>query len=198
MNSRIALWIGLGVLALAVALGATSYNGMNGAKLDANEQTARYASALQGQADVIPNIVATVKGYAGHENNTLREVTEARGQVASVSRVDVTKLNDNPALQDKIINAQAQMNQTMAKLNSVVEKYPDLKADKQFMNLQVKLDNENNRVRTERGRLQGLITVYNRKVTSFPNSMFAGLFGFRPMSYFDADEEAKKAPKVSF
>jgi LemA protein len=191
-----------GVVALAVVagiffamFGIPFYNQAVPKETKVNLALAQYNNVLQAQADQIPNLADIVKGGAAQENKTLREVAEARSNVQAVSKIDPTKVSD-PALQEKIINAQAEMNKAMVSLRQVSEQYPDLKSNENYKALMVKLEGANNRVATERKRAQEAIGEWNNFVNPFPNLVFAKMTGYRSLPYFEAEAEAKRAPKL--
>ncbi len=148
-------------------------------------------NVYQRRADLIPNLVNTVKGYAKHEANVLEEVTKAR---ASVGQVQVKGPEDIAALE----KSQSQLTGALSRLMVVAERYPDLKADKNFQELQSQLEGTENRISIERRRFNETAQQYNVYVRSFPQSIVAGMRGFQPKPYFQADSGAKTAPKVEF
>lgn len=154
--------------------------------LDENTKTAwsQVESQLQRRMDLIPNLVATVKGYAAHEDKVLEEVTKARASVAGASTP-----------QDKI-NANNQLTGALSRLLVVVEKYPDLKANTNFLALQDELAGTENRIALERRRYNETARDYNATLRKIPYSFFSS--GYKPAPYFEADAAAKDAPKVSF
>lgn len=192
------LLIGGGIAAALVVILGVSYNNMTRDRLAASRQFGVFQSAMQGRADLLVNAANVAKGYATNEKETFTQVAEARAGTASINKVDVTKIADNPDLQKRIIDAQAQMNASFSKLQAAQEAYPALKADKNFTRLMGQLEGENNRVRTERNRLQDYILTYNTRVETLPGTLIAPVLGFKSMEFFKADEAGSKNPNLTF
>ena len=150
----------------------------------------------QRRADLVPNLVNVVKGYAKHEEQVLTEVTQARSNVAGL-KVDKEVLED-PALFQKYQEAQAQMTGALSRLIAVSENYPDLKANEQFRDLQVQLEGTENRIAVARNRYITTVQDYNSYVRQFPQVMTAKVIGMDTKPNFSADQNAQNAPKVSF
>ena len=150
----------------------------------------------QRRADLVPNLVNVVKGYAKHEEQVLTEVTQARANVAGL-KVDKEVL-ENPELFKKYQQAQTEMGSALSRLLMVQEKYPDLKANEQFKDLQVQLEGTENRISTARGRYVETVQDYNTYVRQFPQAMTAKVIGMKTKENFSADSTAQKAPTVSF
>ena len=148
-------------------------------------------NVYQRRADLIPNLVNTVKGYAKHEASVLEAVTQARSQVGQ-ARVN------NPSDITKFDQAQGALTQALSRLLIVAEKYPELKADKNFLELQSQLEGTENRISVERRRFNEVSQEYNTYIRKFPQSIVAGMKGFQQKAYFTADPGAKTAPKVEF
>ncbi|TCB48984.1 LemA family protein [Acinetobacter sp. ANC 4779] len=150
----------------------------------------------QRRADLVPNLVNVVKGYATHEEKVLTEVTQARANVAGL-KVDKEVLED-PALFQKYQQAQAQMTSALSRLIAVSENYPDLKANEQFRDLQVQLEGTENRIAVARNRYITTVQDFNGYVRQFPQVMTAKVIGMNPKPNFSAEQGAQNAPKVSF
>lgn len=151
-----------------------------------NNSWAQVENQLQRRYDLIPNLVETVKGYASHEREVLIEVTQARASVGGAK---------TPT---EMMQANNDLSNALARLLVVVERYPDLKADQRFKDLQIELAGTENRIAVERRRYNDTVRTFNQKVRSFPTNMIAGMFGFEKRDYFEAPEAAKEAPKVDF
>lgn len=186
------------ILAVIVGIGGCSYNGMNASRLNVDNAWAQVQSAYQRRADLIPNLVATVKGAADFEKNTYVQVAQARaGQLRDLTNVPADQLTE--ARLQEIQNANAQAGQAMrTAINIAVEAYPNLKATQNFTDLQTQLEGTENRINVSRNSFNDAATNYNRKVTSFPNNLLAGMFGFKARPLFQADPGAQNAPKVQF
>ena len=149
----------------------------------------------QRRADLIPNLVNTVKGYAAHEKNTLEGVMNARAK-ATQNTIDPTNLNEETMKQDQA--AQGELSNALSRLMVVVERYPELKANENFRELQVQLEGTENRITVERKRFNEVAQGYNTYVRTFPNNILSGIFGFQTKAYFTAEAGAEKAPQVEF
>ena len=184
-----------------IAIGAlllwafSSYNGLIKQDERVTNAWAKVQSAYQERADLVNNLVATVKGSASHERETLEAVIKARAEATS-TKIDAGNLT--PENMAKFQAAQSGLSGALSKLMVVVERYPDLKANQNFLMLQKQLEGIENRVRVERNRFNNEVTTYNIKVRSFPMNMLAGMFGFDKKAKFEADEASQKAPKVEF
>lgn len=179
----------------AVSLSSCGYNGMVSAEEAATGQWANVESAYQRRADLIPNLVATVKGYASHEKETLTNVIEARAKATSV-KIDASKLDSQSIA--KFQEAQQGLTGALNKLMVVSERYPDLKASQQFIGLQSQLEGTENRINVERNRFNNMVKNYNTMIRKFPKNLTANIFGFEKMDYFKSDPSASKAPEVNF
>jgi LemA protein len=168
---------------------------MNSKSEAAKGQWANVEAAYQRRADLIPNLVNTVKGYAKFEQETLEGVMAARSKATSIT-IDPSKLDE--ASIKRFQESQGAITGALARLLAVSERYPELKANQNFLELQSQLEGTENRINVERRRYNELVQEYNTTIKSFPNVMFSGMFGFTQMGYFKADPETQKAPKVSF
>ncbi|MEN8765614.1 MAG: LemA family protein [Wenyingzhuangia sp.] len=185
----------ISILILAISLSSCGYNSMVSAQEAATGQWANVESAYQRRADLIPNLVATVKGYASHEQETLTGVIEARAKATAVT-IDASNLTaENIA---KYQEAQQGLSGALGKLMMVSERYPDLKASQQFSGLQAQLEGTENRINVERNRFNKMVIGYNTMIRKFPKNLTANMFSFEKMDYFKADPSASKAPEVKF
>lgn len=160
------------------------------------KQWAQVENQYQRRSDLIPNLVATVKGAANFEQETLTEVVEARSKATSI-QLSADALNDPKAMAN-FQQAQSQLSGALSRLLVSVEKYPELKANQNFRDLTVQLEGTENRISTERTRFNETAQAYNAQLRKFPGSLMAGLLGFEKTAYFEAEKGAEKAPEVSF
>lgn len=183
------------LIAGAMSLQSCQYNTMVEKQEAVTAQWSQVENVYQRRADLIPNLVSTVKGYADFEQETLTAVIEARAKATSVnidpSKLDASSIQNFQAAQDGLSSA-------LSKLMIVVERYPDLKANQNFLELQSQLEGTENRITVERKKFNEAARDYNTYVRKFPNNMIAGMFDFEKMDYFEADQGAEKAPKVEF
>ena len=185
----------IAVAVLAVVWGITGYNGL--VSMDEGVQTkwADVETQYQRRADLIPNLVNTVKGYAAHESETLQAVVEARAKATSVN-IDPTNMSA-----EQIANfqkAQDGVSSALGRLLVTVEKYPDLKANENFRELQAQLEGTENRINVARRDYNEAARKYNTTLRSFPKNILAGMFGFEKKAYFEAQEGSEQAPTVQF
>ena len=171
------------------------YNTGIGNQEDAKTAWSKVESAYQRRADLIPNLVNTVKGYAKHERETLEAVVKAR---ASATQTKIDPTNITPEQLAKFQQAQQGLSGALGRLLVTVEKYPELKADKHFLELQSQLEGTENRIKVERDRYNDAVNKYNKHIKKFPGNLLAGMFGFKEMARFQSDKGAEKAPKVEF
>ncbi|MDR0866539.1 MAG: LemA family protein [Candidatus Symbiothrix sp.] len=171
------------------------YNNLVQADEQVTSQWANVENQYQRRADLVPNLVATVKGYAEHEQSTLEGVIEARAKATQVT-IDPTNLNEQTMAQFQQV--QGELGSAINRLLVSVEAYPDLKANQNFLDLQAQLEGTENRIATERTRFNEVAQIYNTLVRRFPNNIIAGLSGFTQKPYFKAQEGADKAPEVKF
>lgn len=174
------------VLVLVVIYGVSSYNSLVSAEEDVDNKFSQIDNQLKRRADLIPNLVETVKGYAKHEQEAIDSVTQARTQLAGAK-----------TLEDKA-DANQQLSGALSRLLVVVEKYPDLKANENFRSLMDSLEGTENRLAVARKDYNDEVAKYNKSVKRFPKSMLAGTFGFEKKPYFEVTNEEKEAPKVDF
>jgi LemA protein len=197
MRNKRNLWII--VLVVIVGLLAISavrnYNGMVTKSEGVDAQWSNVETSYQRRADLIPNLVSTVKGYADFESKTLTAVIEARSKATSI-QVDPKNLTEENM--KKFQEAQAGLSGALSRLMVVSEQYPNLKANQNFLDLQAQLEGTENRISTERRKFNELARLYNTFIKVFPKNIFAGLFGFEKKPYFEAAEGAQKAPEVKF
>lgn len=191
---KIALRLSLFAL-IPVLLSSCGYNSMVSKDEAVSSQWANVETAYQRRADLIPNLVSTVKGYADFEQETLTQVVEARAKATSMN-VDASKL-DASTIEQFQAN-QAQLSGALSRLMVVVEKYPDLKANQNFLELQSQLEGTENRISVERRRFNEMVQDYNTYIRKFPNNLIAGMFSFEQRGYFKSDEGSENAPKVEF
>ncbi len=188
--------IGLGVVVLLIFFGVGKYNSLVQQQQTVNQSWAQVENQYQRRADLIPNLVNTVKGAADFEQETLTDVIEARSRATSIE-VSADDL-DNPQQMQQFQQAQEQLSGALSRLLVTVEKYPEIKANQNFRDLQVQLEGTENRISTERQRFNETVRDYNTTVQSFPDNLFAGLCGFDQKAYFEAEEGASEAPQVEF
>ncbi len=182
-------------IAAVVLLGITAYNKLVSAEEEVNSQWANVENQYQRRGDLIPNLVATVKGYATHESETLEGVVAARAKATQVT-VDADKLT--PEKLQEYQAAQGELTSALGKLLMITENYPDLKANQNFLELQAQLEGTENRISVERNKFNELAEKFDVSIRSFPNSIIAGIFGFEKKPYFKAEKGSEKAPAVQF
>lgn len=173
----------------------SSYNNMVIYNEAINEKWSQVENVYQRRADLIPNLVNTVKGYADFEKQTLTEVIEARAKATSVN-INPDKLN--AAALQQFQQAQDGLSSALSRLMVVVERYPDLKANQNFMDLQAQLEGTENRIANERRKFNEATRTYNTYIKRFPKNILANIFGFEEKPYFEAETGAEKVPEVKF
>jgi len=191
------LLIILGVLVLIILAAVGSYNGLIGSSQAVDASWAQVQNVYQRRADLIPNLVQTVRGAANFEKSTIVQVTEAR---ASVGKVNINQ-NQAPADAAQLAQyqqAQGQLGTALSRLLVVAENYPDLKATANFRDLQAQLEGTENRITVERGRFNAAVQAYNTKIKSLPTVFFAGFLGFQQKPYFQSTAGSETAPAVKF
>ncbi|MDZ7807897.1 MAG: LemA family protein [Gracilimonas sp.] len=186
----------IGVLALLVFYGISVNNSLVTAEEEVNSAWAQVENQYQRRADLIPNLVNTVRGAADFESQTLQDVIEARSRATSVN-IDANDLN-NPEAFQQFQEAQSQLSGALSRLLVTVERYPELQANQNFRDLQVQLEGTENRIATERMRFNQAAQGFNTEIRQFPKSMLASMFGFEQKEYFQAEQGAEQAPEVDF
>lgn len=183
------------ILAIVVVWGITGYNGL--VKSDEAVSTAwsNVENQYQRRADLIPNLVNTVKGYASHEKETLDAVVAAR---ARATQVTVDAENMTPEMLQQYQKSQGEVGAALGRLLAVAESYPELKANTNFLELQAQLEGTENRISVERRNFNEVAKQYNTSIRTFPRNILAGMFGFEKRPYFEAQEGAESAPVVQF
>jgi LemA protein len=184
-----------GIVVLLIIWVMSIYNGLVSAEENVNNQWANVETQYQRRADLIPNLVNTVKGYAAHEKNTLEAVIAARSQATQI-KVDADNLTPEKLAQYQ--KAQGDVTSALGKLLAITENYPDLKANQNFLELQSQLEGTENRITVARRDFNDAARKYNVSIRRFPRNIFAGMFGFQKKSYFEAAAGAETAPKVQF
>lgn len=192
-------WIIIGVIVLVLIIVynifSGSYNNMVTKRENVTRSWQDVESDYQRRLDLIPNLVNTVKGYADFEKSTLTAVIEARAQATQV-KVDANNLTEESLKNFQA--AQGQLSSSLGRLLVTVEQYPNLKANQNFLELQAELAGTENRIKVARNKFNEAVQDYNTYIRSFPRNMVAGMFGFTPKVYFEADAAASKAPSVKF
>ena len=182
-------------LAVILLWGINAYNSLVRSEEGVKTAWSQVENVYQRRADLIPNLVATVKGYAAHESSTLEGVIAARAKATQVT-VNADDLSEeNIAAFQK---AQGELGSALGRLMAISEAYPDLKANENFRDLQAQLEGTENRIATERKNYNQTAKEYNTSVRVFPKSLIAGIFGFKTKGYFEAAEGASQAPVVEF
>ncbi|MDZ7690665.1 MAG: LemA family protein [Balneolaceae bacterium] len=193
---NIKTWIGIGVAAVLVIYGININNSLVDKEESVDQAWAQVENQYQRRSDLVPNLVNTVKGAANFEQETLTQVIEARSKATSV-QVSAEDLNDPQRVQ-QFQQAQAQLSGALSRLLVTVGKYPELKANQNFRDLQVQLEGTENRIATERKRYNDAVSEYNSSIRRFPANIFAGILGFESKAYFEAESGAEQAPEVNF
>ena len=194
-----ALWITIAIILVLLFAGYSWVKGTYNTMVTQDEGVKTAWSQVENQyqrrMDLIPNLVNTVKGYATHEKETLEGVVSARAE-ATKTTIDPSNLNEESM--KKFQAAQGELSSALSRLMLVIERYPDLKANQNFSELQAQLEGTENRISVERKRFNETAQSYNTYIRSFPTNILAGMFGFQPKAYFSAESGAEKAPKVEF
>ncbi len=197
----IGLLVGLGlfiIIGISVFVTVKNYyNTFVTLEEQVNQAWSQVENVYQRRADLIPNLVEVVKGYAKHERETLQAVIDARSRVGGQVNIGPGVLNDPQAFA-RFQQAQDALSSALQRLMVVVERYPELKADQRFADLQAQLEGTENRIAVERRRFNQAVQAYNTAIRKFPANIIAGIFGFQPKPYFKAQAGAETAPKVQF
>lgn len=194
-RTKLFIIIAIAVIAMSVVWVANTYNRMIAAQEAVSTEWSNVESQYQRRADLIPNLVATVKGYAAHEAQTLEAVVNARAK-ATQTTVDMGNFSRDDF--EKYQEAQGELNSALGRLMMITENYPDLKANQNFRDLQEQLEGTENRIQVARQSYNNTARAYNTLIRRFPNNIFSRMFGFDIVTYFKADAKAEQAPQVSF
>ena len=189
------IFLAVGLLVCMTSLQSCNYNSLVEKQQKVDQSWAEVENQYQRRADLVPNLVSTVKGYAAHESSTLEKVTQAR---AAATSINITADNLNEENLARFQQAQGELGQALKSLLAVQEAYPDLKANENFMALQAQLEGTENRITVARGRYTEAVQDYNTSIKKFPPVIYAGWFGFDAKPQFKAEQGAEKAPKVEF
>ncbi|HRH60853.1 MAG TPA: LemA family protein [Chitinophagaceae bacterium] len=196
MKTRnLGLIVVIAVILILGGCGCKGYNKMVGQDQNVKGKWGNVQSDYQRRADLIPNLVNAVKGEANFEQTTLQNVIAARAKATQVT-IDPTNLTPEKIAQFQ--QAQGELSGALSRLLAVVENYPNLKANEGFRNLQVELAGTENRIKVSRNDFNTAVQEYNTTVKSFPNVVFAGMFGFKEKGFFNAEPGSEKAPEVKF
>lgn len=194
-TGTITLIVIIAAILLLGGCGCSGYNSMVSLDENVKAKWANVQSDYQRRADLIPNLVNTVKGAANFEQETLTRVVEAR---AKATQTTISPDNLTPENIEKFQQAQGELSSALSRLLVTVERYPELKANQNFLNLQKQLEGTENRIKVSRNDFNTSVQTYNQTVRKFPNNIFAGMFGFHVRQPFQADPGAQNAPKVEF
>ena len=196
MKKGLIVIIVIAVVALGIFMWVKgTYNGLVTKQEGVESAWSQVENVYQRRADLVPNLVATVKGYAAHEKETLEGVVSARAKATQMT-VDPTKLDE--ASLKKVQEAQGELGNAIGRLLMITENDPELKANENFLQLQAQLEGTENRITVERQKFNETAKAYNTEVRKFPANIIAGMFGFERKPYFEAKEGADEAPKVEF
>ena len=185
----------IAIVAVVAIWAVSAYNGLVNLDEGVANKWSEVETQYQRRADLIPNLVNTVKGYAAHEQETLESVVAARSQATQI-KVDPENLT--PEKLAEFQKAQGELGSALGKLLAITENYPDLKANTNFLELQAQLEGTENRISVERRNFNEAAKKYNTSIRTFPRNILAGMFGFEKRPYFEAEEGANKAPEVKF
>lgn len=194
--NKITPWlVVLGIIAIIVLWGINVYNECVSLEENVEAAWSQVENQYQRRADLVPNLVATVKGYAAHEQETLEGVIEAR---AKATQITIDPANATPEQLAAYQAAQGELKQALGRLLAVAESYPDLKANENFKDLQAQLEGTENRITIARQQFNDAARAYNTRVRRFPSNIIASICGFEKKPYFESEEGASKAPEVQF
>lgn len=185
-TANIILIVIASIILLLFLLGMGTYNSLVGLRESVNNQSSTIDAQLQRRADLIPNLVNTVKGSSLHESEIMNTISESR-----------SKLINSTSMEEKS-QADSELSNALSRLLVIVEQYPDLKANAQFSSLMEELSGTENRITVARKDYNDAVKTYNQKIQTFPSVIFAGMFGFSQAEYFQADESSKQVPQVNF
>lgn len=191
----ITLLVVLAVVFFIFIWAKNAFNSMVSQEEQVTSAWSQVENVYQRRADLIPNLVATVKGYAAHEQETLEGVINARAK-ATQTTIDPANMTEESLKQFQ--SAQGELGSALQRLMVVVERYPDLKANQNFLELQAQLEGSENRITVERQKFNDAAKSFNTSIRQFPRNILAGMFGFERKAYFEAQEGAEQAPKVEF
>lgn len=185
-KGSITLFVILGIIAVLIISLIGSYNGLVSKKETVTKEFSNLGVALQRRADLIPNLVNTVKGFTAHENEVIDKVTQARQNLLGANTVEEKQKANN------------ELSNSLKSLMVIVENYPDLKSSENFVNLQNELAGTENRIAVARRDYNNAVNTYNSSIKKFPTSLISGMFGFGEEKYFEADEKSQEVPSVNF
>jgi len=196
MNKKtISLITIISIIVISIIWVVSKYNGLVKKDEACTQQWSKVESQYQRRLDLNPNLVNTVKGYAEHEQETFTQVIEARNQASQI-KIDPNNLSQEAM--DKFQQSQQTLKSSLDRLMVVVERYPDLKANQNFLELQSQLEGTENRIAVERQRFADVVNAYNSTIRRFPTNLIAGMFTFERKAYFESEAGAENAPKVEF
>ncbi len=194
MKKTTIIWIIIAIVIIgSYSMIKGAYNGFVTKDEAVKTAWSQVENQFQRRFDLIPNLVSTVKGYASHESETFKAITEARSKIGQTS-IDINNVEEFAQFQ----NAQQGLGSALSRLMMVMENYPDLKANQNFLDLQTQLEGTENRIATERMRFNEAVKDFNITVRTFPNNIFAGIFGFEKANLFESAEGSETAPSVEF
>lgn len=193
MKSRTGLYVILAIVVILIFWGCSAYNNLVGADQQVKTKWSNVETNYQRRTDLYNSVIKTIEGSANFEKGTLTEVVQARAKATSIN-VDI---NDPKSL-EAYQNAQAGLQSSFSKLLAVVERYPDLKTTAAFQGFQTQIEGTENRINVARQDYNASVQAYNLKVKTFPNNIFAGIFGYHEKAFYKADEGSEKAPNVQF